>query len=84
VIQKSKASLADTALPTRANLTGSGRPAVVVGRPSWFGGVPARIALAVIWVAILISEGPIQALKYSWLLVPAAYLGAYVPEEASR
>jgi hypothetical protein len=67
----------ETVMPARGSLTGFDRRAVVVGRPAWFGAVPAFVALTVVWVGILIAEGPVEALKYSWLLAMAAYLGAY-------
>lgn len=47
----------------------------VLGRFAYFGAVPACLAGGAVWAVILISDGLIEALKYSWLLAIAAYLG---------
>ena len=47
---------------------------VVLGRFAYFGTVPASVAGAACWAAILISDGPLDGLKYSWLLAIATYL----------
>jgi hypothetical protein len=57
--------------------TSSHRGAIVVGNPAKFGTVPAVIAGTLTWTVILIADGPVKALEYSWLLALAAYLGAY-------
>lgn len=49
---------------------------VALGRFAFFGTVPACIAGIVMWAAILITEGPVEGLKFAWLLAIAAYLGA--------
>src|ERR1700691_2548603 len=53
----------------------SARNPVVLGRFAYFGTVPACIAVIACWAVALITEGPLEGLKYSWVLVIAAYLG---------
>jgi hypothetical protein len=48
----------------------------VLGRFAFFGTVPACVAGIAMWTAISISEGMQTGLKYCWLLLLAAYLGA--------
>jgi hypothetical protein len=61
-------------IPAVANHS-SGMTTVVLGGFAYLGTVPACIAATACWVAILISDGPLASLKYSWLLAIAAYLG---------
>jgi hypothetical protein len=49
--------------------------AVVLGRFAYFGAVPACIAGFAVWAVILVTEGAIEGLKYSWILAIPVYLG---------
>jgi hypothetical protein len=49
---------------------------LVLGRFAYFGTMPACLAFIAGWLAILINEGPIAGLEYSWTLALAALLGA--------
>jgi hypothetical protein len=66
--------MADMAADRNASPS-SAHNAVVLGRFAYFGTLPACFAGIACWAAILISDGAIEGLKYSWILAIAAYLG---------
>lgn len=68
---------ADTELvvPGRTKSSTAARNAAVLGRFAYFGTVPACIAGLAVWAAILVTEGLVEGLKYSWILAIPVYLG---------